>query len=167
MFVELYFYFSRFYVSLMARLHTRKHGKSKSRKPVDSEAKVEADRKKVEEEIVAYAKQGMNKALIGQKMKDEHKVGYLRPVLGKRLSAFLEERDFKSELPADMLDLMRKAVRMRKHLTANHKDTYNNTRLQRVESKIWRLSKYYRGTGRLPSEWKYDPEQAALIIKEA
>ncbi|MDE1855483.1 MAG: 30S ribosomal protein S15 [Candidatus Micrarchaeota archaeon] len=149
----------------MARLHTRRHGRSKSRKPTDSVANA-ADSKMVEEAIVGYAKQGIKGAMIGQRLKDEHKIGYLKPVLGKRLSVFLYERGFRSEIPSDMLDLMKKAVNMRKHLTANHRDVYNTTRLHRVEAKIWRLGKYYRESGRLPAAWKYDPEQAALIIKE-
>lgn len=156
-----------FYVRLMARLHTRRHGRSKSRKPEGVAVQSAMDSAKVEETIVAYAKQGMKGALIGQRLKDEHKVGYLKPVLGKRLSVFLGEHGFKSDIPSDLLDLMRKAVNLRKHLTANHKDVHNTTRLHRVESKIWRLGKYYRNSGRLPNDWKYDPEQAALIIKEA
>jgi small subunit ribosomal protein S15 len=151
----------------MARLHTRKHGRSKSRKPMESEAKTETGREEIEKEIVAYAKQGMKGAMIGQKLKDEKKAGYLKPLLGKRLNVLLEEKGFKSDIPADLLDLMRKAVNLRKHLTANHRDVHNTTRLHRVESKIWRLGKYYRKSGRLPVDWKYDPEQAALIIKQA
>ncbi|MDE1874356.1 MAG: 30S ribosomal protein S15 [Candidatus Micrarchaeota archaeon] len=151
----------------MARLHTRRHGKAKSRKPTDSEAKAGADRQNVEDVIVAYAKQGIRPAMIGLKLKQEHEVGYLKPVLGKRLTVLLKEKGFRSEIPSDMLDLMRKAVNMRRHITANHNDVHNKTRLQRVESKIWRLGKYYRSAGRLPADWKYDPEQAALIIKQA
>jgi small subunit ribosomal protein S15 len=133
---------------------------------MESEAKAKTDMKQLEEAITAYAKQGMKGALIGQRMKDKHGVGYLKPVLGRRLTVFLVEKGFKSELPSDMLDLMKKAVNMRKHLSANHRDVHGTTRLHRVESKIWRLGKYYRNSGRLPSDWKYDPEQAALIIKE-
>ncbi len=151
----------------MARLHTRRHGRSKSRKPMDSQAKADVSKQKIEEEIVAYAKQGMKGALIGQKLKNENKVGYLKPVLGKRLAVLLNEKGFKGDIPADLMDLMRKAVNMRKYLAANHRDVHNTVRLHRVESKIWRLGKYYRNSGRLPIDWKYDPEQAALIIKEA
>lgn len=151
----------------MARLHTRRHGRSKSRKPMESEAKTAgADTKQLEDTITTYAKQGMKSALIGQKVKDEHKVGYLKNALGKRLTVFLAEKGFRSEMPSDLVELMRRAVNMRKHLGANHRDVYNTTRLHRVESKIWRLGKYYRNSGKLPSGWKYDPEQAALIIKE-
>ena len=43
----------------MARLHTRKHGKSKSRKPADSEVRQDANRKEVEKAIMEYSKQGL------------------------------------------------------------------------------------------------------------
>jgi small subunit ribosomal protein S15 len=34
-----------------------------------------------------------------------------------------------------------------------------------TESKIKRLVKYYRRTKKLPKDWRYDPEQAVLIIR--
>ena len=47
----------------MARMHTKKHGKSKSRKPTDEAAeKPTVAQKEVEQIIVAYAKQGMHQA---------------------------------------------------------------------------------------------------------
>jgi small subunit ribosomal protein S15 len=150
----------------MARLHTRRHGKSKSRKPLEVDMKVDVEKSKVEEAIVSYAKQGMKGAMIGQNLKEKLGVGYARPILGKRLGAFLKEKGFAGDIPSDMMDLMRKAVRMRKHLVTNHRDVHNNTGLKRVESKIWRLGKYYKRAGKLPTTWKYDAEQAALIIKE-
>ena len=151
----------------MARLHTRKHGKSKSRKPVAEDVKITADRKEVEGAILDYARQGMSSSEIGQSVKVAHGVGYLKPLLGKRLNQFLAEKGVKKELPDDIMALMRKAVSMRKHLASNHGDVYGMIRLGRVEAKIWRLSRYYRSSGKIPADWKYDPEQAALMIKKA
>ena len=150
----------------MARLHTRKHGKAKSRKPVAGEARNEADRREVEAAILDYAKQGMSGSAIGQSLKEKHRVGYIKPFLGKRLDQFLAEKGARKEFPDDLMALMRKAVGMRRHLAGNHSDVYGKVRLQRVEAKIWRLSRYYRESGRLPASWKYDPEQAALMIKK-
>ena len=151
----------------MARLHTRKHGKSKSRKPAAGDVTIAADRKEVEGAILDYARQGLCSSAIGQSVKCSHGVGYLKPLLGKRLNQFLAEKGVKKELPDDLMALMRKAVSMRKHLSGNHGDVYGRIRLGRVEAKIWRLSKYYRGSGKIPADWKYDPEQAALMIKKA
>lgn len=153
----------------MARMHTGKHGKSKSRKPdveigaAPAEAKL--SKTEIEKLIEGYSKQGQGPEIIGQYLKDKHGVPYIRQVMGKRLVEIMDEKGLSRELPADLLSLMRKAVGMRKHLSTNKQDTHNRTRLIRTESKIWRLSKYYKKEGRLPKDWKYDPEQAALIIK--
>jgi small subunit ribosomal protein S15 len=153
----------------MARMHTGKHGKSKSRKP-DVEIGVAPEGSKmskaeIEKTIEEYSKQGLGPEIIGQYLKDKHGVPYIRQVMGKRLVEIMNEKGISRELPSDLLNLMKKAVGMRKHLSANKQDTHNRTRLVRTESKIWRLSKYYKKEGVLPKDWKYDPEQAALIIK--
>ena len=150
----------------MARLHTRKHGKSKSRKPAPADVRSDADVAKVEKAILDYSKQGISGAMIGQKVKEKHGAGYLKPLLGMRLNQFLAGKGVQKSIPDDLMALMRKAVGMHKHLGANHRDVYGRIRLIRVEAKIWRLSKYYRGSGKLPVDWKYDPKQAALIIKK-
>lgn len=149
----------------MARLHTRRHGKSKSRKAPGGDAGAGVDREALDQAIIAYAKQETKPALIGEKLKKELGAKDLRQVLGKRLTSYMEEKGVKSDIPYDLLDLMAKAVNMRKHLASNNNDVHNKTRLQRVESKIWRLSKYYKGAGKLPADWRYDPAQAELRIR--
>lgn len=150
----------------MARLHTRKHGKSKSRKPTLADAKLDADKAKVEKAILECSKQGMDGAAIGREVKEKHGAGYLKPLLGMRLDKFLSSKGVEKKIPDDLMALMRKAVGMHKHLGANHRDVYGKLRLARVEAKIGRLSKYYRNEGRLPVDWKYNPAQAALMIKK-
>jgi small subunit ribosomal protein S15 len=153
----------------MARMHTGKHGKSKSRKPdveigiAPTEAKL--SKEEIEKIIEGYSKQGLGPEIIGQYLKDKHGVPYIRQVMGKRLVEIMNEKGLSRELPADLLSLMKKAVGLRKHLSSNKQDIHNRTRLVRTESKIWRLSKYYKKVGTLPKDWKYDHEQAALIIK--
>jgi ribosomal protein S15P/S13E len=153
----------------MARMHGKSHGKSKSRKPVveigriPSEATITSNQ--IIELIEKYAKQGMGPAQIGLKLKTEHKVPYIRQYTGKRLLEILKERKLAGAIPADLMDLMKTAVGMRKHLEKNRQDKHNELRLRRVESKIWRLTKYYVNGGVLPKEWKYDPKQAELLIK--
>jgi len=150
-------------------MHTGKHGKSKSRKP-EAEIGVAPEGAKmskaeIEKTIEEYSKQGLGPEIIGQYLKDKHGVPYIRQIMGKRLVQIMDERKLSRELPADLLNLMKKAVGMRKHLERNKQDVHNRMRLTRTESKIWRLSKYYKKEGVLPKDWKYDHEQAALIIK--
>ncbi|MGC9099351.1 MAG: 30S ribosomal protein S15 [Candidatus Micrarchaeia archaeon] len=153
----------------MAKLHTKGKGKSKSRKPDVEIGKIPEDlglkKEEIEKVIDDLAKQHTRQAMIGQILKEKYGVKYIRQIFGKRLGEILEEKGLLPQLPQDLLDLMKKAVNMRSHLEKNHKDVHNKIRLARVESKIWRLTKYYKKEGVLPSDWKYDPKEAALLIK--
>ncbi len=153
----------------MARMHTGKHGKSKSRKP-DVQLNSRPDELKLSNEeivklITGYVKQGMHKAHIGQQLKEKHGVQYIKQIFGKRLSVILNENGYNEEIPRDLMDLLTRAITIRRHIERNHNDTHNKTSLSRVEAKIWRLSNYYKDNGKLPSDWKYDPAKVALIIK--
>ncbi|MEM0106751.1 MAG: 30S ribosomal protein S15 [Candidatus Micrarchaeaceae archaeon] len=154
----------------MARMYTKKHGKSKSRKPaIDMEHIGEGaegiSKDEIIKMIVEYAKQGIEPAMIGEKLKKEHNVKFIKQATGKRLLDILTEQGIAFDVPPTLLDLIKKAVRMRKHLEKQKHDIYNKTRLNRIESKIWRLTKYYIREGSLPTGWRYDPKTAELLVK--
>ncbi len=153
----------------MARMHTGGHGKAKSRKPKVSITKAGggiSNAEEIKKIINEYAKQNMTPAMIGQRLKEKHNLPYIKQAFGARLGSILREQGVQSQLPADMMALIKRAVNMRSHLLENSNDQHNKMRLTRVESKIWRLSKYYKKEGVLPGTWKYDPEQAALLVKQ-
>jgi small subunit ribosomal protein S15 len=154
---------------LMAKMHTGGNGKSKSRKPMLKKGQLPEDSTTNKEEILKlindYAKQKVSPALIGQRLKKKHNVPYIKQLFDKRLEKVLADNGIESKLPSDMLALMKKAVNMREHISSNKNDQHNKLRLTRIESKIWRLSKYYKREGRIPADWKYDPKQAELLIK--
>lgn len=153
----------------MARMHTGHHGKSKSRKPdVEIGTRPEGltlSNDEIIKLIKEYAKQGKNQTQIGQILKEKHNVPYIRQIFKKRLNVILKENGFKQELPQDLLDLLKRAITLRRHIEKNHNDVHNKTALARVEAKVWRLSNYYKNEKILPSDWKYDPVKVALIIK--
>ena len=151
---------------LMARMHSKKHGKSRSRKPMAEDAKMpELGKEQIIEIAVKYAKEGKAPAEIGELLKKEHKVLYIKHALGKSLVKALQEKGITTQIPYDLLDLMKKAVNIHAHLSKNAQDFGNKMKLQRTESKIWRLTKYYIREGQLPAGWRYDPKRAELIIK--
>jgi small subunit ribosomal protein S15 len=78
----------------------------------------------------------------------------------------LEERGEKMDYPEDLVNLMRKAVRMHRHMTENHNDVHNKRALQLTEAKIRRLGKYYSKRGVLPDKWSYRLDKAKLIVAE-
>ena len=63
------------------------------------------------------------------------------------------------------MNLLRRVVELRVHLERNGKDYQSYRGLELTESKIRRLVRYYIKIGTLPKKWKYDPEQAKLLIR--
>ena len=57
-------------------------------------------------------------------------------------------------IPEDMYFLIKKAVDVRKHLERNRKDRDSKFRLILIESRIHRLTRYYKRTEQLPPTWK-------------
>ncbi|MBI4406624.1 30S ribosomal protein S15 [Candidatus Micrarchaeota archaeon] len=149
----------------MARLHTRKKGKSKSRKPAVSEHKwVEFTSEEVVSFIENLAKEGKSEAGIGLILRDQYGIPNVRQITGKTINQLLVEKKLAPKYPSDLVALLRRAVRMMEHLKSNPQDKTNRIKLSHVESKIKRLVRYYRGN-KLPADWRYDPEAAALIVK--
>ncbi|MFZ5501352.1 MAG: 30S ribosomal protein S15, partial [Candidatus Micrarchaeota archaeon] len=109
--------------------------------------------------------EGMGAARIGLVMRDQHGVPNLRAQLGMPLRKFLAKEKAGAEYPEDLLDLIKKAVRMSGHLKASKKDVHNKVKLMHVESKIQRLVSYYGKKGMLPAGWRYDREKASLLVK--
>ena len=151
----------------MAKLHSKKHGKSGSKRPVFkvTPAWVDYPPHEVEALVVKLYKQGQNPTTIGRLLRDQYGIPLVSTVTKKSITQILEENGQKVEYPDDMIALIRKAVRMGKHLTINKKDALNTTKRIHIESKINRLAKYYIRVGRLPHDWKYRRETAALIVK--
>ena len=150
----------------MARLHSRKRGKASSTKPRSSSAKawVKLSKEEILEIVVRLAKEGKTEARIGLVLRDQYAVPSVKEVTGKSMSELFAEAGVSPEYPSDLLDLIRRAMTMRKHLAENTRDTSNKVKLSHVESKIKRLVRYYRGN-KLPKDWKYDHTKAALLVK--
>jgi len=151
----------------MARMHTRRRGSSRSRPPF-REAPPEwcdVSKEELEKHVLRLYESGMPISLIGLHLRDQYGVPKAKLVLGKTLTQYLTENATVPDLPEDITNLMRKAIRMRKHLrNNNHHDVHNKRWLQLTENKIRRLAKYYRGTGKLPEEWRYDPKTAEMLV---
>ena len=64
-------------------------------------------------------------------------------------------------MPEDLERLVMKALGLQKHLRAHNSDYRNVRSLELIESKIHRLSKYYKRIGKLDKKWKY----AAVIAQ--
>ena len=67
--------------------------------------------------------------------------------------------------PEDLMNLIKRAVNIRDHLAENPKDLHSKRGLTIIESRIRRLASYYVNEGALPEGWRYNPKEAALLVK--
>jgi small subunit ribosomal protein S15 len=148
----------------MGRLHTHNHGKSHSTRPLELKKPswVTLSPKEIEELIVKYAKDGMPTSLIGIKLRDQHAIPLVRPIINKRITQVLDENNANQEMPEDLNNIVNKAVALQKHLKSNKKDNRNTRSLELIEAKVHRLSVYYKRIGRIPKNWKYKSVVAQL-----
>jgi small subunit ribosomal protein S15 len=151
----------------MARMHARKRGKSGSTRPLLTENPewVPIGAEEIEEIIVKLTKDGYSSSRIGMVLRDQYGVPSTRLALDKSISDVIAENGLTPKLPEDLISLMRKAVNLSNHMAENHKDTGNKRSMQLIESKIRRLSKYYKDKGVLPKDWKYSIKTAELQIQ--
>ncbi|MHA1913330.1 MAG: 30S ribosomal protein S15 [Promethearchaeota archaeon] len=150
----------------MARMHSRKHGKSGSTRPARLEKPVwvELSSDEVTNEVVKLARRGHSKSMIGTIMRDSRGVPLVKIVTGKKVTQILEENEITAPLPEELANLVRKALNIRKHLESNHKDLEAKKGLNRTESKIYRLIKYYKKNHVLVADFKYDPEKIRTLV---
>ncbi len=151
----------------MARMHSRKKGKSGSTRPavLKKPSWASHSAKEVELLITKYAKEGMSTAKIGLSLRDGYGIPSVKLLTGKTIGQILAQKKLSPDIPEDLMALIRKAVFIKKHLEANHKDQTAKRGLKLTESKINRLAKYYKSAGKLAQEWKYDPERIKLYVE--
>lgn len=150
----------------MARMHSGKKGKSGSTKPSKKEKPswLNYKPKEVEMLVVKYAKEGMSPSQIGIQLRDQYGIPDVKTVTGSKITEILEEKELLNDIPEDLLALIKKRVRITNHLEENGKDMTAKRGLELTESKIRRLTKYYKKTGRLPKDWSYDPQKIQLYL---
>merc|ERR1712066_867383 len=79
--------------------------------------------------------------------RDTHGVGKSHYLTGSKILRVLKSLGVAPDLPEDLYFMIKKAVGMRKHLERNRKDRDGKFRLILIESRIHRLSRYYRKKG--------------------
>jgi len=114
--------------------------------------------------VVKLAREGLSSPEIGTHLRDCHGVPNIKLATGKSVTALMRDNGEAPKLPEDMANLMRKAVKLDEHLSANHRDIHNRRALQLTEAKIMRLARYYRRSGALPTDWRYSLNTAKLLV---
>ncbi|MEM3594666.1 MAG: 30S ribosomal protein S15, partial [Candidatus Jordarchaeaceae archaeon] len=147
----------------MARMHSKSKGKSGSTRPPVLKPPEWFDRTPewVTDKIIELGKAGQPPSMIGLILRDQYGVPLVKAIIGKSITQVLAENGLAPSMPEPLTNLIKKAVTIRKHLEENPKDLHSKRGLQETESKIHRLSKYYKRRKILPPDWRYEPERAA------
>ena len=150
----------------MARMHSHARGTSKSTKPSNptKPSWLSQSAKETELLVVKTSKDGKTPSQVGLYLRDQYGIPSVKLVTGKSVSAILKEKELQTEIPEDVMALITKVVKIKKHMDVNKKDMTSIRGLRLAESKINRLVKYYKDTGRLPQNWSYDPDRIKLYV---
>lgn len=151
----------------MSRMHSSKRGRSGSKRPLmDKNPEwVQQTPEEVKDLVAKLAGEGKTMAMIGLVLRDQHAVPNVMLATGMSMRDILEEKGIKANLPDDLANLMRRAVSLNHHVKANPKDLHNGRGLNLIESKIRRLTKYYKREGLIPQTWFYSMSTAALQVE--
>ncbi len=151
----------------MARMYSRKKGKSGSTKPSKKAVPswVTYKAKEVELLVAKLAKEGKTTSEVGLILRDNYGIPCVKILTGKSISAILKTKNLLKDIPDDLMSLIKKSIEIRSHLEENKKDMTAKRGLLLTESKIRRLVKYYKNNKRLSNEWKYDPKKIKLMLE--
>ncbi len=151
----------------MARLHAKRKGKSGSTRPFlkANPEWVTMERADIEDAVLRLHQEGLSAAGIGIRLRDAYGVPNVRLATGKSVTQILTGKNVKPALPEDLASLIKRAASLQVHLQEHRKDLSNKRGLQLIESRIRRLSKYYKEEGVLPADWDYSAKLAELQVK--
>lgn len=151
----------------MARMYSGKRGKSGSKKPakktVPSWIRYKAN--EVEHLVIKIGKENKTPSQIGMILRDVYGVPDTKVLTKKSITQILDEKNMSAKIPEDLMALIRRALMIRKHLESNHHDNSAIRGLILTESKIGRLSKYYKRTKKIDKNWKFEPDKVNLYIQ--
>jgi len=112
--------------------------------------------------VIKLAKEGHTPSKIGLILRDQYGIPDVRAITGKSILQILEEHGLAPEIPEDLLYLIKKYWRVKKHMEQHRKDMCNKRNLQRIYHQIQCLVKYYKRIGKLPPHWEFTEEIAKI-----
>ena len=151
----------------MARMHARRKGQSRSHRPniTENPSWVPLTTEEIEKKIMELREKNLSSAIIGIRLRDQFGIPSVKLATGKSVTSILSDNGKGPEIPEDLRSLMRKAISTYNHLQDNPKDLHNKRNLQLIEAKIRRLIKYYQGTEKVEKGWKYNIQNAKLLVE--
>jgi|SRR3989338_31268 len=150
----------------MAKMHSRARGKSGSKKPLKKiPTWAPYKDKEVEKLVVKFGKTGKANSEIGLMLRDTYGISSVKALAGKKIGKILAENNITKKLPEDLLGLIKRMISIKQHLEKNKMDRTAGRGLLLTESKIRRLTKYYKATKKLPEDWKLDMTRLKMYLE--
>ncbi|MFH1133072.1 MAG: 30S ribosomal protein S15 [Nanoarchaeota archaeon] len=151
----------------MARMHSRKRGKSGSKFPVERKLQgwMRYTPKEAELLIIKLAREDHSLSGIGLILRDTYGIPNVKVLCGKTITQILAQRNLAPKIPEDLMMLIKRYIAITKHMEANKKDMTAKRGQKLTISLIGRLSKYYKREDRLPKSWKFDPVSAGMYLE--
>jgi len=118
--------------------------------------------KEVELLITKLSKEGKSSSEIGIILRDTYGIPSVKDLAGKGITQILAEKNLGTKIPEDLINLIKRVIVIKKHREQNKQDEAAKRGLLLTESKIFRLTKYYKKTHKLPADWKYDEQSIRL-----
>mmetsp|Transcript_60619 Transcript_60619/g.142767 ORF Transcript_60619/g.142767 Transcript_60619/m.142767 type:complete len:152 (+) Transcript_60619:1641-2096(+) len=149
----------------MAKMHNKGKGKASSLIPFRrfSPSWIKDSYEDINSLICKLSKKGLVPSQIGIYLRDCRGIPQIKNITGKKILRILKLNGLKPEIPEDLFFLIKKAINVRKHLERNKKDKDSKFRLILIESKIHRISRYYKKNKQLPENWHYGNSETSLI----
>ena len=151
----------------MARIYSKKRGKSGSTKPAKKTVPswVRYKTKEVELLVVKLAIEGDPTSKIGLVLRDSYGIPSVKAITKKSVTDILKDKKLVKKLPEDLTQVIKRTISLKKHLEENKQDMTAKRGLRLAESRMLRMIRYYKNSGKLPQEWKYDPSKVRLLIE--
>ncbi len=128
--------------------------KNKNQKEVNEKSK-KLKSKDIESLVVEISNKGKTSAEVGSILREQYGIKDIKKETGKSVSQIRAENGVKTELPEDLSALIKRASKIKEHLSTHKKDLEAKYGLQLIESRARRLAKYYKRTGKIPTNWRY------------
>jgi small subunit ribosomal protein S15 len=82
----------------------------------------------------------------------------IEKITGKKIGEILDEKKLTPRIPEDLQNLVKQAIKLKKHMELHRKDMTAKRGLQLIQAKINRLAKYYKRNHKLQGDWKLETE---------
>jgi small subunit ribosomal protein S15 len=150
----------------MARKYSGAKGIAGSKKPIKKVVPSwnRYSPREVEMLIIKLHREGQSPSQVGLHLRDVYGIPSVKVLCNKSITDILADKKVLAPLPEDLQALIKKLILIKKHLDENKQDEVAKRGLRITESKIQRLVKYYKRTGRLAKDWTYDVTKAKLYV---